>query len=202
MESVRFTVRWVVALAILGIGNVVPAHLGWAQAPAGTGGKAGEWKGAFDWSARQPVPSGMQHFSGHLDLTLDEDKDGVLKGTLTGSQTEKLDLTSCPSEAVAPGRVGASLTGTVAQQKVTINVTAPTYTPPQMSPCPTGGRPGTSGAIFVFPHFDEALNSLTPVDEYNYEFDREWTVVTGRYPFTLHFTVKLQRSKILRRYVD
>lgn len=160
--------------------------------------KAGEWKGTFDWSARQPVPSGVQHFSGHLDMALDEYEDGTLKGSLVGNQMQKLE-TSCPSVAVSPGNVTARLTGNIAQKKVTIDVSDRNYTPPQMSPCPTGGPPATSGAIFVFPHFDEAFRSLTPVDKFNYEFDREWTVATGRYPFTLHYTVKFQRVAILPR---
>jgi len=101
--------------------------------------------------------------------------------------------------AVSPGTVTARLTGTFAEQKVTVNMTDPTYTPPQMSPCPTGGPPGTSGAVFTFPHFDEALRSLAPVDKHNYEFDREWTVVVGRYPFTLHYTVKFRRVAIFPR---
>jgi hypothetical protein len=189
-------------LAIVGVGYIVSAHLVWAQAPGDGNEKTGEWKGTFDWSARQPVPAGTQYFSGHLDLTLDEYDESELKGSLTGNQTQKLDLTVCPSVALSPGNVAARLTGNLAQQQVTINVTERNYTPPQMSPCPNGGPPGTSGAIFVFPHFDEAFRSLTPVDKHNYTFDREWTVNSGRYPFTLQYTVKIERTRILPRPAD
>ena len=201
MEFISVIVRWTVASAIFVAGLTFSGHFLRAQAQADRGEKAGEWKGNFDWSARQPVPAGTQYFSGHLDMTLDEDKSGTLKGALTGSQTERLDLTSCPSVALSPGRVSAGLTGTFAEQKVTINVSERSYTAPQMSPCPGAGPPGTPGAIFVFPHFDEALNNLTPVDEYHYEFDREWTIAVGPYPFTLHYTVKFERSEIRQRYV-
>ena len=200
MGSNRFIFRYL-TLTIFVAGSITLSRAASAQAPAGDE-KTGEWKGTFDWLARQPVPAGTQYFSGHLDLTLDEDKDGTLKGRLTGNQTEKLDLTSCPSVALSPGNVTARLTGTFVKQNVTINVSEPSYTPPQMSPCPGAGPPGTSGAIFVFPHFDEALHSLTPVDEYHYEFDREWIVKLGVYPFSLHYTVKFQRSELRRRYVD
>jgi hypothetical protein len=190
-----------VALTIFVTGSIMAGHPASAQPPADEDEKTGEWKGTFDWSARQPVPSGTQYFSGHLDLSLDEYEDGALKGTLIGSQTEKLE-TSCPSVALSPGTAAARLTGKVVRQEVTINVSDPTTTPPRMSPCPTGGPPAASGEMFKLPHFDEALRSLTPVDKYNYEFDREWTVVTGRYPFTLHYTVKFQRVEILPRAAD
>jgi hypothetical protein len=176
-------------------------HPATAQPSAAEDEKTGEWKGTFDWWARQPVPSGTQYFSGHLDLNLDEDEGGALKGTITGSNTEKLD-TSCPSVTLSPGNFTARLIGKVVRQKVTISVTDPIYTNPRMSPCPNAGPPGSSGAVHKFPHFDEALRGLTPVDEYNYEFDREWTFVIGRYPITLHYTVKLQRVEILPRAAD
>jgi hypothetical protein len=180
---------------------VQPGPRAVAQPPVDDDDKAAEWKGSLDWSSEQRVPAGTQYFSGHLDLTLDEDDGGGLKGTLAGSQTQKLDLTTCPSVAVSPGNLTAHLTGKVVRQQVTIDVADPTYAPPTMSPCPTGGPPGTGGAIFKWPHFDEALRSLTPVDQYNYEFDREWTV-PQRYPFTVHYTVKLQRSKLVPRFTD
>lgn len=99
-----------------------------------------------------------------------------------------------------PGRVTARLTGSFVERQVTINVSDPTFTPPQMSPCPTGGPPGAGGAIFKYPHFDEALRGLTPVDKFNYEFDREWTFPGGLHSTnTLHITIKLQRISILPR---
>src|SRR5436305_14539563 len=106
--------------------------------------KRAEWKGTLDWSSEQRVPAGMQYFSGHLDLGLDEDEGGVLKGTLTGNQSEKLDLSTCPSVAVSPGTLGAQLTGKFTRQQVTISVADPTSTPPQMISCPGSGPPDTS----------------------------------------------------------
>jgi hypothetical protein len=163
--------------------------------------KTAKWEGTLDWSSKQPVPAGVQYFSGHLDLALDEDDDGQLKGTLTGSETEKLDLSVCPSVTVSPGSLGGRLTGKFAKQQVTISVADPTHVPPTMSPCPTGGPPGTPPGVFKWPHFDEALNGLKPIDDYNFEFDREWTV-PQRYPFTVRYTLKMQRSKIMRRDLD
>lgn len=163
--------------------------------------KRAEWKGTLDWSSEQRVSAGMQYFSGHLDLGLDEDEGGVLKGTLTGNQSEKLDLSTCPSVAVSPGSLGAQLTGKFTRQQVTISVADPTSTPPQMSPCPGSGPPATPPAVFRWPHFDEALRSLKPVDEYHYEFDREW-MMPGMYPYTVRYTLKVQRSKIIPRDLD
>jgi hypothetical protein len=164
--------------------------------------KAAEWKGTLDWSAQQPVPSGVQYFSGHLDLALDEDEDGALKGALTGNQMQKLEVSTCPSQTVSPGSVSARLTGKFARQQVTINAGGPSYTPPQMSPCPSIGRPpSTAVAIFTWPHFDEVLHSLKAVDEFNYELDREWTVTreyggVSAYSYTIRYTAKMQRTEI------
>jgi hypothetical protein len=194
MASIHFIFRCGTALALL-------VAAGWA-AHAAESKKAGEWKGTFDWLARQPVPAGTQYFSGHLKLTLDEDEDGTLKGTLSGDQSEKLDLSSCPSVAISPGSVTARLAGKIVQQQPTIDFFEPTYSPPQMSPCPTGGPPATSGPVYKFPHFSEALHGLTPIDEYTYQFDREWTVTVGRYPFTLRYTIKFDRIEIIPRAAD
>jgi hypothetical protein len=202
LEFVHLTLRLIVTVGFLGVGCILATDHEPAQAQAGDGSIGGEWKGTLDWLARQPVPSGIQYFSGHLDLALDEGKDGMLKGTLTGSETEKLEVAWCPSVTVLPGRDAAGLTGNFAQRKMTMSITDPTSTPPQMTPCPSGVQPGKGGPIFVFPHFNEALNSLTPVDKWNYGFDREWTVEVGRYPFTLHYTLKFQRIGIFPREAD
>ena len=193
-------VRWVFFPALFAAGIAIPGPQAWAQPAADDVEKTGEWKGTFDWSAAQHVPAGMQYFSGHLDLTLDEDEDGTLKGRLAGSSTEKLDLSNCPSVAVSPGNVTAGLTGKFGRQQVTITITDPTDTPPTMSPCPGSGPPGTGGAIFKWWHFDETLRSLKPVDEYHYEFDREWTIPERS--ITFRYTVKMQRSKLVPRDLD
>src|SRR5712692_1195714 len=127
MNSARLIVRCF-SLAVFAVGIAIHGQQVWAQPPADDDDKAAEWKGTFDWSARQPVPAGIQYFSGHLDLTLDEDEDGTMKGRLAGSSTEKLDLSNCPSVAVSPGSVTAGLTGKFVRQQVTINITDPTDT--------------------------------------------------------------------------
>ncbi len=199
MKSGRLIVLCL-SLAVFAAVIAVPGPQALTQPAADDDETAGEWKGTFDWSAAQTEPSGMQYFSGHLDLTLDEDEDGVLKGTLTGSQSEKLDLSRCPSIALSPGSLSARLTGKFARKQVTIRAADTSYTPPQMSPCPGSGPPGTPPAIVKWPHFDEALRSLDPVDEYHYEFDREWTVPERH--VTFRYTVKMQRSEIIPRAAD
>ena len=190
MKIVYVMVRWIAAVSLLAIGSIVAPDLDPARAQAGDGSIGAEWKGTFDWTARQPVPSGVQYFSGHLDMVLEEDESGKLQGKLTGNQLQKLE-TSCS--------VTADLAGTFAAPKVTITFANPTFAPPQVSPCPNGRLPGTGGPVYVFPQFNEALLGLTPVDKWHYQFDREWTFTVGRYPITLHYTVKLQRTGIFWR---
>lgn len=101
MGSIRPIIRCV-ALTIFVAGSTTLGRPASAQAQAGVDERTGEWKGAFDWSNRNPTPGGTQYFSGHLDLTLDEYEGGTLKGSLVGSQTQKLDLTKCPSVALSP----------------------------------------------------------------------------------------------------
>lgn len=194
-------IRCIVCISVFVTGIGMLGQQARARPVADDDEKSAEWQGTFDWSAEQRVPAGMQYFSGHLDLTLDEDEDGVLKGTLMGSQSEKLDLSNCPSVAVSPGSLGARLTGKFTRQQVTISVADPTSTPPQMSPCPGSGPPGTPPAVFKWPHFDEALHGLKPVNEYQYEFDREWTM-PQMYPYTVRYTVKMQRTETMRRAAD
>jgi hypothetical protein len=203
MKMTLRVVAHCVALSIAAIVSVVPGRPVPAQSPAGEDEKTGEWRGTFDWSSRNPVPAGVQYFGGHLDLALDEYEDGTLKGALTGSQTQKLDLTVCPSVALAPGSVAARLTGQIADRQVTMSIAEPTSSPPQMSPCPQGRPPATGPAVFKYPHFDEALNSLALVGTNDYAFDQEWTIDWGRgFSSTLHYTVKFERIRILPRAED
>ena len=181
MSSGWRLVRWVFFPALFAAGIAIPGPQVWAQPAADDDEKAGEWQGTFDWSAAQHVPAGMQYFSGHLDLILDEDEDGTLKGRLAGSSTEKLDLSNCPSVAVSPGNVTAGLTGKFVRQQVTITITDPSDTPPTMSPCPGSGPPGTvevrnaDGRVVAIGTIGAAPSFIEP-----WTFERGQTIHTER----------------------
>jgi len=201
VQAFRFAVGCIAAATIVGGTEVAPINRASGQ-PAPDHNKKAEWAGTLEWSSQQPVPAGTQHFSGRLELTFDEDDAGGLKGTLAGTQSQKLDLSNCPSVAVSPGTLKARVSGTVTPQRMVIAVAEPAYTPPRMSPCPTGGPPATAPGIFRWPHFEEVFRDLSPVDEDHYQFEREWTV-PQRYPYTIRYTLKVERvSEIVPRAIE
>jgi hypothetical protein len=131
----------------------------------------GDWYGCLDWSVHQMVPSGPQDWLGHADLILDDDGQGGLTGTLSGTENQKLAIEGC--HGVTNWTVNARLTGTVttSAQKITINATDRHSTRPEMASC---GEARTGGDIFMWPQFTEMLRKLAPsADGSSYQYQRE-----------------------------
>jgi hypothetical protein len=104
----------------------------------------GDWYGRLDWSVHQMVPTGPQEWLGHADLILDDDGQGGLTGTLSGTEKQKLAIEGC--HGVTTWTVKARLTGTIttSAKKITINVMDRQSTRPETASCGTARTGGTS----------------------------------------------------------
>jgi hypothetical protein len=137
----------------------------------------GDWYGRLDWSVHQMVPTGPQDWLGHADLILDDDGQGGLTGTLSGTERQKLDIEGC--HGVTTWTIQARLTGTITStaKRITINVMDRKSTRPEMASC---GEARTGGDIFSWRHFNEMFQKLTPsADGRIYEYHRDITVSNG-----------------------
>lgn len=154
----------------------------------------GDYFGTLVFTSQQQVPSGMQYFNGRFDILLKRDGNGNLNGTLSGSQSEKLAIARCPSDTITPGRVTAKLNGILKGTTISLDVSDGTFTPPDMVPC-FGRQPGKPPGVYTWPHFAQIFHELQPAQTGSYSFDREWTNAGGGYPYTEHYTLKLDPAK-------
>jgi hypothetical protein len=151
----------------------------------------GDWYGRLDWSVHQTVPTGPQDWLGHADLILDDDGQGGLTGTLSGTERQKLDIEGC--HGVTKWTVKARLTGTIttSAKRMTINVMDRQSTRPEMASC---GEARTGGDIFSWRHFNEMFEKLAPnADGSIYQYSRDITVSNGSGVCTL--TVRKVQNK-------
>jgi hypothetical protein len=155
---------------------------------------SGDYFGKLKFRSQQQVPAGTQYFTGDLDITLKRDSKGNLTGTLSGTQSEKLVLSTCPSETITPGRVAAKLNGVLKGTTISLDVSDGSASAPIMTPC-NGRQPGTASAVYAWPHFALVFHDLTPAANGSYHFDQEWTNPGGGFPFTEHYALQLDPVK-------
>jgi hypothetical protein len=150
--------------------------------------------GVLSWGLRQPVPSGTQLSDAVLDLAVRDDGHGKLTGKLAGTQSQTLDLSTCPSTTVSPGTVRARLTGKRNDSKMRLVAEGVDYTEPQVTPCPGAGLPGVIGGLFIFPQTATALAGLKG-DPHRYRYHHQETVPAGAYPFTIEYSVVVEKVR-------
>ena len=156
----------------------------------------GDYFGTVQFKSQQAVPTGMQYFTGSMDIVLKLDGKGNLTGSLSGTQSEKLTQPSCPSDTITPGRVTAKLNGVLKDTTISLDVSDGTATPPIMTPCPKIGRPpSTAPAVYTWPHFALVFHELPKRQNGSYHFDQEWTNPGGGFPFTEHYALQLDPVK-------
>jgi hypothetical protein len=148
--------------------------------------------GSLDWSSDQHVPAGTQHFAGHADIALGLDTTGKFAGRADGTQTQTLELSSCPSTTVTPGRVSARLSGSRSGDSLALAASDVTYTPPDVTPCPNSGKPATAGAIFTWPSTATALSGLARAPDGGYRYEGDVPVPMPMYSFTVHYRMILK----------
>src|SRR6266446_3444287 len=152
----------------------------------------GDWYGRLDWSVHQMVPTGPQEWFGHADLMLDDDGQGGLTGTLSGTEKQKLAIEGC--HGVTNWTVSARLTGTIttSAKKITINVMEHKSTRPETASC---GTASTGGDIFSWRQFNEMFQTLAPsADGNSYQSHHDIKVHNGIGDCTL-IVRKLQNKK-------
>jgi hypothetical protein len=149
------------------------------------------WKGQLGATVNNPVPSGTQHYVSNLSMTVATDGDSVVSGDMTGSDSQTLELSKCPSATVTPGTLKAKLSGSVREGQLTLQVTERQSTPPRITPCPGAGAPGIMGPIFKFPYFDDVFRQMSREQDGTHGYDREWRIASGPYYYTVRYTLKL-----------
>jgi hypothetical protein len=151
-----------------------------------------DWQGTLQWSAEQRVHTGVQYFSGTIELALSSDGRGGLTGTALGTQSQKLRYAGCPaSDTVTPGTFRARLTASQSTDPsaLSIRVSEPAFAPPQVTPCPAG-MPATAGSIHEWPGFHEALTALPVTGNDTIQSTRQAAIHGG----TVRYTVNLKRA--------
>ena len=156
--------------------------------------KRASYLGVLSWGLSQPVPSGTQYSDAVLDLALRDDGHGKLTGELSGTQSQTLALSTCPSTTVTPGTVSAKLTGTRDDSTMSLVAEGVDYTPPQVTPCPGAGLPGVIGGLFIFPQTAAALQGLKGQPA-RYRYHHKETLYSGPYPFTVEYSVLVVKVK-------
>lgn len=156
----------------------------------------GDYFGTLAFKSQQRVPSGMQYFTGRFDITLTRDGNGNLSGTLSGSQSERLEVAKCPSDTVSPGNVSIKLNGALKDgDAISLDASNGSSTKIQMSPCPGGGQPASTVAVYMWPHFSQVFHDLQKNKDGAYIFDHEWSNSGGGYPYTEHYSLKIEPTK-------
>jgi putative Ig domain-containing protein len=150
------------------------------------------WQGTDDYRLFQHVPAGNQISTAHVTLALTAAAGSTLTGTADGSVDAVLELSNCPSRTVTPARFHAELTGTRTNASMELHVVNPSYSPIDITPCPTGGKPGVIGGGKIL-YLDEALKTLTSTDGQTYRFHAETTYPSGMYPYTVTHTIEVHR---------
>jgi len=154
----------------------------------------GDYFGTLKFKSQQGVPAGTQYFTGNMDVVLKRDSKGNLTGSLSGTQSEKLVVSTCPSDTTTPGQITAKLTGVLKGTTLSLDVSDGTSTPPIMTPC-NGRQPGKAPAVYTWPHFALVFHDLPQTGNGSYHFDQEWTNPGGGYPYTEHYLLQLDPVK-------
>lgn len=140
----------------------------------------GQYYGSIDWSTHQTVPSGTQDWNGHADLTLNEDGHGGLTGTLVGTETQTLAISTCHGST--SWTLNAKLAGDN-HISMSLNATDRHSTRPEEASC---GRARTGGDLFMWPQFDELLRQTTANEgDGSYRSEHEIPISGGTAKFKL-----------------
>jgi hypothetical protein len=161
-----------------------------AQEPGGP-----DWNGQIQFNVNQPVPTGTQLFYGGIVLKFERDGDGNLTGEAIGTQKQDLNYAGCPSRTVAPGQLRGKLTGRYSSDAntMTLNLLNVQFTAPRVTPCPSGGLPGTSPSVHTYPGFEQVLGGLRPdTEDGAFTSMGQWTSCGGRAPCTVTHKVNIK----------
>ena len=150
------------------------------------------WQGSDDYELSQRVAAGPQISKAHVTISLDEAPGGALSGSADGFVDATLGLSNCPSRTVSPAHFHGVLSGERTPERMQLHLTNVEYGPIEITPCPTGGKPGVIGGGKIF-YVEQALAALTSEDGAVYRFHSEKTF-PSYYPYTITHTVEVRRG--------
>ena len=159
----------------------------WAQEP--------DWQGQIQFNVNQPVATGVQLFYGEIILKIVRDGAGNLKGDAIGTHKQDLKYAGCPSHTVTPGQLRGTLSGLYRSDSNTMTLALQNvqFTPPSVTPCPSGGMPGTSPSIHTYPGFEQILGGLRPdTEDGAFISTGQWTSCGARAPCTVTYKVNVR----------
>jgi hypothetical protein len=170
-------------------------HVGLMDTDVGEFPTQGDWYGRIDWSLRHPTG---RHW-GRLDLTLDYDGQGNLKGQMTGDDHTEAQWASCRLTTQTPAKLSANLVGqyTPGRNAMSLRVTDQHFEQGKYSlDCASAsGMPFGGGGPLGQPGLAQLLNSLTVKADGSVEASGEWPVTPAHAKATLHMKLTLRPAQ-------
>lgn len=164
----------------------------------------GDWHGSIDWW----IPAPASRVWGRLDLTVDYDGRGNLKGRMAGdSHVESPGRGEfCGITTETPAKISADLNGqyTPGRNTMSLGITDPQIEQGKYGVCavgPGGGPLRVSGQWFGGsgpigqPGFAQLLNNMTVRADGSVEASGEWPVTPAEAQSTLHMKLKLRKAQ-------
>jgi hypothetical protein len=149
------------------------------------------WTGTLTTQLEQPVPSGTQYQDYSADVVVTETAPNALTGSIAGHYTQRLTLTTCPSDTTTPGTAAGDLSGNIDSTGMHLTLVPGAAVPPTVTPCPGAGPPGVMGNPLGFPQVADLLGKLEPQGNGRYAASMDVTVPAGQYPFRLRVSLTL-----------
>lgn len=156
----------------------------------------GDWHGSIDWSMRHPTG----RVWGRLDVTIDYDGQGNLKGRMAGEEYTEAQWATCRLTTRTPAKISGNLVGqyTPGRNTMSLRVADQQFQQGQMSISGCGpdlaGPFGGSGPLYP-PGLVELLNSLAVRADGSVEASGEWPVTGAPAQATLRMKLTLRRAR-------
>lgn len=159
----------------------------------------GDWQGSIDWRTHHPTATGRNW--GRLDLTIDYDGQGNLKGRMAGDEYIDGQAATCRQFTLTPAKLSANLVGqyTPGRNTMSLRVADQQFQQGQWSTSgceggTTSGRFGGGGPLYQ-PGLAQLLNSLTVGADGSVEASGEWPMTpASTAPNTLRLKLTLRRA--------
>ncbi len=164
----------------------------------------GDWHGSIEWW----IPAPRSRVWGRLDLTVDYDGRGNLKGRMAGDSHVESPAVGvyCGMTTEAPAKISADLNGqyTPGRNTMSLGIADPQIEQGKYGVCavgPGGGPVRVSGQWFGGsgpigqPGFAQLLNNMTVRADGSVEASGEWPVAPAETQATLHMTLKLRKAQ-------
>ena len=177
-------------------------HVGLMSTDVGEFPTKGDWVGTLEFST-EGVTSGVKlTIKDQMDIVLEYDGQGNLKGTLVGKRHFKQDDNHDPSlgpyycswDITIPNKLRGKLLGsyTPGAEVMSIQLVEPVVAPAPKKDCPGGGYIYSGDSIHDEPNFKSVLRSPKAAGKDVFRSSMEW--VTGSYTNRISLTLRRVRS--------